>query len=129
MASERTLLSVAALQGHGDVVTGLGWGPDGQALATACDDRTIRVYKLSGDLTSSSINFRRKIVTRGLVDVAFGQSEQQLLVLAKGAYDNTAAPRMKRRILLISALWCFGGAGWCLPMLFPRKWHRRLDFV
>lgn len=70
-------------QGHGDLVTGLAWSSDGQALATACEESTIRVFNLSGDLTSSNINFRRKDVKRGLVDVAFGQAKQ-LVVLTKG---------------------------------------------
>jgi hypothetical protein len=54
-------------------------------LATACEDRTIRVFNLSGDLSSSNIGFRRKALTRGLVDVAFGQSAKQLVALTKGA--------------------------------------------
>lgn len=69
-------------------MTGLAWSPDGQALATACEDRTIRVFNLSGDLSSSNIGFRRKALTRGLVDVAFGQSAKQLVALTKGV--NTA---------------------------------------
>lgn len=34
---------IACAQGHTAEVTGIAWSPDGQSLATACDDRTVRV--------------------------------------------------------------------------------------
>lgn len=86
-AGSHSPLYLNTLKGHGDLVTGLGWSPDGRALATACEDRTIRVFDLSGSLTSSNVNFRRRAVTCGLVDVAFGQSANQLVVLTKGSLD------------------------------------------
>lgn len=58
-------------------------GAEMAALLAACEDRAVRVFKLA-DVTSSSINVRRKNLTRGPVDVAFGASDSQLLVLTKG---------------------------------------------
>jgi hypothetical protein len=66
-------------------------------LATACEDRTIRVFNLSNDLSSSNIGFRRKALTRGLVDVAFGQSAKQLVALTKGATCLLLTPGTKLR--------------------------------
>ena len=37
-------LFIAGLRGHGDAVTGLAFSADGTALATACDDRTVRLF-------------------------------------------------------------------------------------
>lgn len=52
------------------------------------------MFDLSGSLTSSNINFRRKPVTRGLVDVAFGQSANQLVVLTKGSGRLSCHPKL-----------------------------------
>lgn len=76
-----------SLKGHGDAVTGLSWSPDAQLLATTCDDRTLRVFNLSEDISSSSVGFKRKALTTGLTDVAFGRSSSQLLALTKGTLE------------------------------------------
>ena len=58
-----------ALEGHTGAVTGLGFSPDGELLASASDDRTARIYGCPscGDLESAVE------LGRGLMPKAFGQ--------------------------------------------------------
>ncbi|CAK8542219.1 unnamed protein product [Lathyrus sativus] len=51
-------LDLNTLKGHGDVVTGLSFSPDGHNLATACADGLVRVFKLE-DASSKSFKFHR----------------------------------------------------------------------
>lgn len=60
-------------------MTGLSWSPDGTQLATACDDRTVRVFNLA-DPTAKSIPFRRKELRVGVQDVAFGDDNSHVAV-------------------------------------------------
>jgi WD40 repeat protein len=70
---------VTGLRWHTAEVTGLAWSPDGTQLATACDDRTVRVFNLS-DPTAKSIPFRSKELRVGVQDVAFGEDSQHVAV-------------------------------------------------
>ncbi|KAI7845338.1 hypothetical protein COHA_001045 [Chlorella ohadii] len=77
-------LFITGLRGHTAEVTGLSWSPDGESLATACDDRTVRVFDLR-DPTAKSIPCRKKELLRcGVQDVAFGDDAQHVAVLTKG---------------------------------------------
>lgn len=76
-------LFIATLKGHSDAVTGLAFSRDSSALATACEDRVVRVFKTS-DIPSRSFQSKRKALTTGLVDVAFGADASQIAVLTKG---------------------------------------------
>lgn len=58
-------------QGFQDSVTGLGFSPDGLHLATVCQDRVLRIFKLE-DVHAKSFGVKRKSLTRDPVDVAFG---------------------------------------------------------
>lgn len=80
-------LYINSLKGHSGDITGLSWSPDAKLLATSCDDRTLRVFDLSDDICSSSVGFKRKSMTTGLTDVAFGRTGKELLVLTKGTLE------------------------------------------
>jgi hypothetical protein len=74
---------VKTLKGHTDTVNGLAFSPDGRALATACDDRTLRVYKL-GDPFAKTAEFRTVNLKKGMHDVAFGADAAHVAVQTKG---------------------------------------------
>ena len=103
-------LFIAGLRGHTDAVTGLAWSPDGASLATACEDRTVRVYDLR-DPTAKSIPMRKKELLRaGVLDVGFG-ADSNHVVLQVGGWVG---------------VWGVGGvagsgsvaaAGFCCPLL------------
>ena len=77
-------LFVAGLRGHTDAVTGLAWSPDGASLATACEDRTVRVYDLR-DPTAKSIPMRKKELLRaGVLDVGFGANANHVVLQVRG---------------------------------------------
>ena len=73
------------MQGHVDNITGFAFSHDGDAVATACEDRVVRLFtQLTADITSKGINFRRRTLTAAPVDVAFGTSSSEVAVTAKG---------------------------------------------
>ncbi|PSC75857.1 Transducin beta 2 [Micractinium conductrix] len=76
-------LFITGLKGHTAEVTGLAWSPDGTQLATACDDRTVRLFNLS-DPTAKNIPFKRKELRVGVQDVAFGDDDAHVAVQTKG---------------------------------------------
>lgn len=79
-------LAIMGLKGHTAEVTGLSWSPDGTALATACDDRTVRIFNLA-DPTAKSIPFRKKELRVGVQDVAFADDEQHVAVQVRRRGD------------------------------------------
>lgn len=77
-------LFMTGLKGHTAEVTGISWSPDGTQLATACDDRTVRVFNLA-DPTAKNIPFKKKELLRvGVQDVAFGDDNSHVAVQTKG---------------------------------------------
>eukprot|EP00884_Botryococcus_braunii_P020200 jgi/Botrbrau1/6864/Bobra.152_2s0022.1 len=77
-------LFVITLKGHGDAVTGFAFSPDGKAIATVTDDRTLRLFRVT-DISAKGIPFIKKGVTKDLAGVAFGSSAEDLAVLTKGS--------------------------------------------
>lgn len=75
------------MQGHTDNVGGLAFSADSSALATACEDRVIRVFKL-GDVTAKNMGFMKHNMTTTPVDVAFGSASNLLAVTAKGTCQS-----------------------------------------
>ena len=71
------------LQGHTDNVGGLAFSADGSALATACEDRVIRLFKLT-DVRAKNMGFMKHNMTTTPVDVAFGSAPNLLAVTARG---------------------------------------------
>ena len=71
------------LQGHTDNVGGLAFSADGSALATACEDRVIRIFKLN-DVRAKNMGFMKHNMTTTPVDVAFGSAPNLLAVTARG---------------------------------------------
>ena len=71
------------LQGHTDNVGGLAFSADGSALATACEDRVIRIFKLN-DVRARNMGFMKHNMTTTPVDVAFGSAPNLLAVTARG---------------------------------------------
>ena len=62
---------------------GVAFSADGSALATACEDRTIRLFKLS-DVAAKNMGFVKHNMTSIPVDVAFGAASNQLAVTHRG---------------------------------------------
>lgn len=77
-------LFLHTLKGHTDVVNGLSFSVDGLSLATACDDRAVRVYALSELGGPKSIAFRSYALRKAPADVGFGPDAQQVAVLTRG---------------------------------------------
>ena len=71
------------LQGHTDYVGGLAFSADGAALATACEDRVVRLFKLH-DVAAKNLTFMKHNMTSTPVDVAFGSAPNLLAVTSKG---------------------------------------------
>lgn len=78
-------LFLATLRGHTDAVGGLAFSADGTALATACEDRSVRVFALADLATGKQLAFRSKALRRGPVDVAFVDDAEHVAVMTKGA--------------------------------------------
>ena len=72
------------MQGHSDAVVGLAWTPDGTALATACEDRAVRVFSMT-DVAARNVTIKRKTLLQAPGDVCWGSpGGEQLVVLTKG---------------------------------------------
>ena len=83
-------LFLTGLRGHTDEVTGLAFSADGTALATACADRTVRLYDLS-NLEAKSIPFKKKELLRvGSTDVAFPTASSQRVAVQTRGLANYA---------------------------------------
>eukprot|EP00887_Chlorella_sp_A99_P005330 scaffold1.g5330.t1 len=83
-------LFIAGLRGHGDSVTGLAWSADGTALATACEDRTVRLFDLR-DLSAKNVPFKRKELLRvGAIDVAFVSEDNSRVAVQTSGLANYA---------------------------------------
>lgn len=76
-------LFIATLRGHTDTVTGLAFSADGKLLATACEDRTLRIFDVS-DVHQKNIPFKLFSMRQGLRDVAFGPTNTQVVLLTQG---------------------------------------------
>lgn len=76
-------LYLNTLKGHTDNVGGLAFSADGSALATACDDRVIRLFKLT-DVRAKNMGFMKHNMTTTPVDVAFGSASNLIAVTARG---------------------------------------------
>jgi WD40 repeat protein len=86
-------LFLTTLRGHTDAVGGLAFSADGTALATACEDRSVRVFALADLATGKQLAFRSKALRRGPVDVAFVDDAEHVAVMTKGApHLGTQAP-------------------------------------
>lgn len=72
-----------SLQGHGDAVLGLDIGSEGSMLVTVCQDRVARWYDLK-DLEDKSMGYRHKKLPYSPLDVAFGRSAEEFVVLGSG---------------------------------------------
>lgn len=81
-------LFINGLRGHTDAVTGLAFSSDGRSLATACEDRTIRIFDLGTDISSTkNIPFRNFSLRYTPHDLAFGVTKNQLAVLTRGSVN------------------------------------------
>ncbi|KAL3134052.1 hypothetical protein ABBQ32_008481 [Trebouxia sp. C0010 RCD-2024] len=76
-------LFLNTLKGHTDHVGGLAFSADGSSIATACDDRVVRLFKLS-NAAAKNLTFMKHNMTSNPVDVAFGSASNLLAVTTKG---------------------------------------------
>jgi WD40 repeat protein len=78
-------LFINGLKGHMGTVTGISFSSDGKSLATACEDRCLRIFDLIGDIAGKNIPFKQFDLTRhGVQDVAFSASTTQVAVMTQG---------------------------------------------
>lgn len=75
------------VQGHTDHVAGLAFSADGSCLATACEDRVVRLFKLD-DVAAKNLTFMKHSMTSTPVDVAFGSASNLLAVTFKGILQH-----------------------------------------
>lgn len=71
------------MQGHTDHIGGLAFCADGTSIATACEDRVVRLFKLT-DVAAKNLAFMKHNMTSTPVDVAFGSASNLLAVTTKG---------------------------------------------
>ena len=64
-------------------MNGLAFSADGSALATACEDKCIRVYRMQ-DLTAKNISSIKHNMTAVPTDVAFGATTDMVAVTTRG---------------------------------------------
>lgn len=79
------LMISLGLQGHTDRVGGLAFSADGSSIATACDDRVVRLFRLT-NAAAKNLTFMKHNMTSTPVDVAFGSASNLLAVTTKGAF-------------------------------------------
>jgi serine/threonine protein kinase len=65
------------LRGHSHVIQGLAFSPDGRALASGCEDRTTRLWDVSGQ---RALGPAIKADTRSVTGVSFGLEGQTLAI-------------------------------------------------
>lgn len=75
-------LFLNTLKGHSDTVNGLSFSADGLSLATACDDRSVRVFSLND--VAGKVGFKSRSLRKAPADVAFGTNSQHVAVLTRG---------------------------------------------
>lgn len=75
---------VATIKGHTDAIVALAFDREASALATACEDRVIRLFKCAQLAAPGGASFRRLPLTANPGGLAFGSTAQQLLVLTNG---------------------------------------------
>jgi WD40 repeat protein len=82
-------LFINGLRGHTDSVTGLAFSSDGKTLATACEDRCLRIFDLSVDVAGKNIPFKQFDLTRhGVHDVAFSVNATHVAVMTQGGVHS-----------------------------------------
>lgn len=82
-------LTIWREQGHGDVVLAFAFSPDGKAVATVTEDRTLRVFRVT-DIAGKGMPFMKLGTTKNLGGVAFGKSNADLAVLFRGAVQPSS---------------------------------------
>ena len=64
-------------------MNGLAFSADGTALATACEDKCIRVYRMQ-DLTAKNISSIKHNMIAVPIDVAFGATANTVAITTRG---------------------------------------------
>eukprot|EP00210_Caulerpa_lentillifera_P004271 g4074.t1 len=79
-------LYILSLKDHRDRVNGFGWAHDGSALASACEDRCVRLFTFS-DTIDKGVSIRQINIPAVPMDVGFLHSSDKFVVLCKGLLD------------------------------------------
>ncbi|KAK3281961.1 hypothetical protein CYMTET_10280 [Cymbomonas tetramitiformis] len=76
---------VNTLKGHGDRVTGLAFSADGKWLASSCEDRVVRLFKVDDAAAKSIQTIRVNLEREPAVGVCFGSNSSEVVVATSGA--------------------------------------------
>jgi transducin beta-like protein 2 len=81
-------LFITTLKGHTDAVNGVAFSADGHAIATACEDRCLRLFSVPDPWTPKNIPFKSLALRKGLRDVAFADTNSRVAALTRGMVDS-----------------------------------------
>jgi WD40 repeat protein len=70
-------------QGHGDVINGIAWSPNGKLMATACDDMHLRLFDLH-KLAAKDPSFKHHEMRNTPLGVGFGNDGHSLVIAMRG---------------------------------------------
>ena len=90
-------------------MTGIGFSRDGSGLSTVCADDNLRTFSLASSLTDKRLASLHRHLREDPVDVAYGASDDSLVVLSSGTSTRLSVLRCSSAALESAAAGRSGG--------------------